>query len=78
MSSEYFFDNEVNIILYSGDIYSRKPMEKILNKEMVNTLFDFANQFNSLHLSDLEVTILCAVRLTCSGMYTSVRALKKR
>ena len=42
-------------------------MEKILNKDIVATLIEFANSFNRLHLSDLEVSILCAARLTCSG-----------
>ena len=68
-SAEYFYDGEVHIVLLSGNIYAKKPMEKILNKEIVATLEEFANSFNKLHLNDLEVSILCAVRLTCSGEY---------
>ena len=66
-SAEYFSENAVNIITLSGEIYSRKAMEKILNKEITTTLMNFASQFNKLNLSDLEIAILCAVRLTCSG-----------
>ena len=75
-SAEYFYDGEVHIILLSGSIYAKKPMEKILNKEIVATLEEFANSFNKLHLNDLEVSILCAVRLTCSGEYMYSRCSK--
>jgi hypothetical protein len=53
----------------SGEIYSRRAMRKILNDNMVNKLFEFANQFNSLKLTDLEIAILCATRLTATGMF---------
>lgn len=65
-SAEYFSESAVNIITISGEIYSRRAMEKILNREITTLLMSFASQFNNLHLSDLEIAILCAVRLTCS------------
>lgn len=42
-------------------------MRKILNDEMVDTIFKFAKKFNDLEISDLEMGILGAVRLTAAG-----------
>ncbi|XP_060574682.1 uncharacterized protein LOC132732305 [Ruditapes philippinarum] len=65
-SAEYFEDDVSYLIMESGEIYSRRAMRKILNDNMVNKLFEFANQFNSLKLTDLEIAILCATRLTAT------------
>lgn len=64
--SEYIQGNESYMLLDTGEFYSQMTMRKILNDEMVDKIFMFANQFNSLELTDLETAILCAVRLTCT------------
>lgn len=42
-------------------------MRKILNDDMVDTIMKFANEFNPLKLQDIEIAVLCAVRLTVTG-----------
>ncbi|XP_045216476.2 uncharacterized protein LOC123566440 [Mercenaria mercenaria] len=64
--SEYMQRGESYMILKTGEIYSQKAMRKILNDHMVDTIFEFANEFNSLELTDLEVAVLCAARLTAT------------
>lgn len=62
--SEYFKNGVSMMFLATGEIYSEKAMRKILNDDMVDTIFKFAEKFNGLQLTDMEVAILCAARLT--------------
>lgn len=55
------------MVLTTGEIYSEKTMRKILNDNMVDTIFKFAEKLNALQLTDMEIAILCAARLTASG-----------
>lgn len=56
------------MLLDTGEFYSQLTMRKILNDDMVDKIFLFANQFNKLELTDMEIAILCAARLTSSGI----------
>ena len=65
--AEYFRDGKSEMILSTGELYSIEAMRKILNDNMVDTMLRFAEQFNGLELTDLEVSILCAIQLTKAG-----------
>ncbi|WAR03462.1 NR1D1-like protein, partial [Mya arenaria] len=61
---EYFHNGNSYWILPTGEIYSAPAMRKILNDEIVDIIMTFADKFNVLKLTDLEVVILSAVILT--------------
>ncbi|XP_052801959.1 uncharacterized protein LOC128232450 isoform X2 [Mya arenaria] len=62
--AEYFHNGNSYWILPTGEIYSAPAMRKILNDEIVDIIMTFADKFNVLKLTDLEVVILSAVILT--------------
>ncbi|KAK3591852.1 hypothetical protein CHS0354_005052 [Potamilus streckersoni] len=63
--AEFFRENgDVCLLLEKSIVYNRFAMCQILNDDIVNTIFKFANEFNSFKLMDLEVGILCAIQLT--------------
>ncbi|XP_052261103.1 uncharacterized protein LOC127865174 isoform X2 [Dreissena polymorpha] len=64
--AEYFQNGKSYWILPTGEIYSAPAMRKILNDRIVDTVMTFSDQFNALNLTDLEIAILCAIRLTAS------------
>ena len=59
-----FQNGESYIVFEDGTVYNRKWMEFILNEAIVKKIINYAETFNSLTLSDLEVALLCAVQLT--------------
>ena len=61
----------------TGEIYSQETMRKILNDDIVNKLFEFANRFNNLELTDMEIAILCATRLTSTGIFLSHKTRRR-
>ncbi|KAK7099209.1 uncharacterized protein [Littorina saxatilis] len=67
-NSEFFVDGESYLLVTEDPIfYIRRDMESIIGKENAKTLHCFAQQFNALGLSDLEVAILCCIQLTAPG-----------
>ncbi|KAL4225518.1 hypothetical protein ACF0H5_016206 [Mactra antiquata] len=62
--AEYFRNGRSYWILPSGEIYSAEAMRKILNDEMVDTIFQFADKFNALNVTDLEMGLLGGISLT--------------
>lgn len=66
--AEYFENGKSYWILPTGEIYSADAMRKILNDDIVDTIMKFAGEFNPLKLLDIEIAILCAIRLTVTGM----------
>ncbi|KAH3837334.1 hypothetical protein DPMN_110720 [Dreissena polymorpha] len=55
------------LFLYTGEVYGTATMRKIIDQTIMDTLFRFADQFNAIGLTDLEIAALCAVRLTVAG-----------
>lgn len=54
-------------MLPNGIQYTKYWMEKVIGKEMVDYIFDFANKFNSLNLTAREMSLLFPVALTAPG-----------
>lgn len=69
--AEYFENGKSYWILPTGEIYSADAMRKILNDAIVDTIMKFASEFNPLRLLDIEIAVLCAIRLTVTGMMLS-------
>ena len=67
------FNNESFMMLPNGIQYTKHWMEKVIGKEMVEAIFDFADKFNYLNLSTKEVALLFPVALTTPGKNESFR-----
>ncbi|XP_052281022.1 uncharacterized protein LOC127878530 [Dreissena polymorpha] len=65
--AEYLVDGDSMLFLYTGEVYGTATMRKIIDQTTMDTLFRFADQFNAIGLTDLEIAALCAVRLTVVG-----------
>lgn len=65
--AEYFENGKSYWILPTGEIYSAEAMRRILNDSIVDTIMKFAAEFNPLKLLDIEIAVLCAIRLTLTG-----------
>ncbi|XP_050409770.1 nuclear receptor subfamily 1 group D member 2 [Patella vulgata] len=61
--SEFFIDGEIYLKFPNGRHYTRFWMENFLGKERVKHFFSFADKFNHLKLTELEVGILSAIKL---------------
>ncbi|XP_067654979.1 uncharacterized protein [Haliotis asinina] len=62
--SEFFVDGESYLRFPNGRFYNRFWMEFVIKEENVRLLFSFADNFNKLHLSDIEIAIIAAIQLT--------------
>ncbi|XP_071104993.1 uncharacterized protein [Haliotis cracherodii] len=62
--SEFFVDGESYLRFPNGRYYNRFWMEFVIKEDNVRLLFSFAEIFNKLQLSDLEIAIIAAIQLT--------------
>lgn len=57
------------MMLPNGLQYTREWMNKIIGEEMVQTMFEFANKFNSLCLTNEEHALIFPVVICVKGNY---------
>lgn len=63
--AEFLTGQESYVLLNHKKIfYSKDTMTLILGEELTNLMLDFGRKFNQFNLSDFEIGLLCAVRLT--------------
>ncbi len=55
------------MMLPNGLQYTRQWMNKIIGEEMVQTMFEFANKFNSLYLTHEEHALIFPVVICVKG-----------
>jgi hypothetical protein len=56
-------------MLPNGLQYTRQWMNKIIGEEMVQTMFEFANKFNSLYLTHEEHALIFPVVICIKGKF---------
>jgi hypothetical protein len=54
-------------MLPNGLQYTRQWMNKIIGKEMVETMFEFANKFNALNLTQEEYSLVFPAVISLKG-----------
>jgi hypothetical protein len=75
--AEFFNGQESYVLLNHKKIfYSKATMTLILGEELTNLMLDFGRKFNQFNLSDFEIGLLCAVRLTSPGKCYLIIILK--
>ncbi len=57
------------MMLPNGLQYTRQWMNKIIGEEMVQTMFEFANKFNSLYLTHEEHALIFPVVICIKGKF---------
>ena len=60
-------NNESYMMLPNGLQYTRQWMNKIIGDEMVRTMFEFADKFNALHLTNEEHALIFPVVICVKG-----------
>lgn len=59
--------NESYMMLPNGLQYTRQWMNKIIGEEMVRTMFEFADKFNALGLTNEEHALIFPVVICVKG-----------
>lgn len=63
-------NNESYMMLPNGLQYTRQWMNKIIGDEMVRTMFEFADKFNALGLTNEEHALIFPVVICVKGKRT--------
>ncbi|XP_071122860.1 uncharacterized protein [Mytilus edulis] len=65
INSEFLCENESYVLLNNTKVfYSKATMKMILGEELTTLMLDFGRKFSQYNLSDTEIGLLCAIRLT--------------
>lgn len=65
------FDSQANsLICLNGQVLRRESLHSASNARfLLDSMFDFAERLNTLHLSDSEVGLFCAVVIIAAGKF---------
>ncbi|XP_063417104.1 uncharacterized protein LOC134699436 [Mytilus trossulus] len=65
INSEFLCENESYVLLNNTKVfYSKATMKMILGEELTTLMLDFGRKFSQYNLSDTEIGLLSAIRLT--------------